>query len=233
MRNSQQGAIPSELAWLIDQLDDFSERIRKLEAPSGEALNSTVAKLQSLVSDIQAQLDAWTASRWTNAQISTQINAQIGSALGGNVTIGGQFKAPDAIGFNITTTRRTAWLEDATGRLGYAASTERVKTGIHAADADRLLALLDVEPKSFYYREEIRRRTRMRINSDEEYDPPRELGLIAEELDAAGLREFVIYDPEGIPEGIEYGMLTVALLGIARAQRDDIAEIKAHLGLES
>lgn len=49
MRSANQGAIPSELGDLIDRLNDYEERLRTLEAPSGEALSSTVAKLLQLV----------------------------------------------------------------------------------------------------------------------------------------------------------------------------------------
>ena len=66
MRSSRQGAIPSDLGWLVDELDALSERLRTLEAPSGESLGSTVAKLSALVANIQAQLDAWVAGRWDN-----------------------------------------------------------------------------------------------------------------------------------------------------------------------
>lgn len=93
MRSSRTGAIPSDLGWLIDQLDDTQRRLRILEAPSGEALGSTVAKLRALVADIQAQIDAWAATRWTNAQIAAEIdsrvNAAIAAAFAGNVVITG------------------------------------------------------------------------------------------------------------------------------------------------
>jgi len=49
MRSSRQGAIPSELGWLIDTLDSYEERLRTLEAPSGEGLSNAVARLQGLV----------------------------------------------------------------------------------------------------------------------------------------------------------------------------------------
>lgn len=232
-RTSRQGAIPSDIGKLIDDLNEFERRLSLLEAPSGEALGSTIAKLSALVADIQAELDAWAAGRWTNGQIVSQISSQISSTLAGNVTIGGQFRAPDAVAFNITGTRRTAWLEDATGRLGYAPSTERVKRSIRPADADRLLRILDAVPVTFLYGPEILRRVNLRATYGKDYMPPRELGLIAEELDALGFWEFVIYGDDGRPEGIEYSMLVVALLSVARTQRDDIAEIKAHLGLGS
>lgn len=48
-RSANQGPIPSELGFLIDRLNDYEERLRTLEAPSGNDLASTVAKLQELV----------------------------------------------------------------------------------------------------------------------------------------------------------------------------------------
>ncbi len=235
MRSSRQGAIPSELGWLIDELDGFSERLRTLEAPSGESLSSTVAKLQALVANIQAQLDAWTSTRYTNptidakdAAVVAQIQPAINATLAGNVSIGGEFRAPNAYNFDITYTRRTAWWGN-DGRAGYASSSRRKKTAIRPADESQLLALLDVEPKTFRYRAEILRRTALRINAGEDYVPPVELGLIAEELDEAGLGFFVYHDEAGTPEGIEYGMLTVALLAIARRQRDEIDAIRRDI----
>lgn len=235
MRSRRQGSIPSDLGWLVDELDDIAERLRTLEAPSGEALGSTVAKLTALVAGIQAQLDAWTATRYTNAQIDTKDNAvaaqiypAINATLAGSVTVGGVFYNPPAYNFDITYTRRTAWLGD-DGRLGYASSSAKKKTSIKPADEDRLARLLDIVPKSFIYREEVRRRTRLRINDGIDYVPPRELGLIAEELDAAGLHEFVIYGEDDKPEGIEYGMLVVALLAVDREQRRELDEIRERL----
>ena len=56
MRSSRQGAIPSELGNLIDELDDLQRRLRTLEAPSGETLSNTVAKLSALVAAIPVTL---------------------------------------------------------------------------------------------------------------------------------------------------------------------------------
>lgn len=225
MPRPSQGSIPSELGWLIDTLDDYERRLRVLEAPSGEALGNTVAKLAALVADIQAQLDAYLAGRYTNSQIdakdnavAAQINPAIAATLAGNVTVGGVFYNPPAYNFDITYTRRTAWLGN-DGRLGYASSSRRKKTAIVPADEEALAALLDVQPVNFRYRAEVARRTALRINDGDDYVPPVELGLIAEDLDAAGLSSFVYYGEDGQPEGVEYGMLTVALLAIARSER--------------
>lgn len=228
MRSSRQGAIPSELGWLIDELDGFSERLRTLEAPSGESLSSTVAKLQALVANIQAQLDAWVLTRYDNATVDARIATAISTTLAGNVSIGGALLVPNAYNTDITWTRRTGWWGN-DGRAGYASSSRRKKTAIRPADESQLLALLDVEPKAFRYRAEILRRTALRINAGKDYVPAVELGLIAEELEEAGLGFFVYHDEAGTPEGIEYGMLTVALLAIARRQRDEIAEMRQDI----
>lgn len=132
MRSSRQGAIPSELGWLIDLLDDLDDRLSKVEAPSGEALASNVAKLQSLVANIQAQLDAWTASRWTNAEIDARIDmkvaAYVASILAGNVSIGGALNVIGAVtmpgvrGTDLTgaANRVTVWQAGPTdNRLGH------------------------------------------------------------------------------------------------------------------
>lgn len=232
MRSSRQGAIPSDLGWLVDELDTISERLRTLEAPSGEALGSTVAKLQALVADIQAELDAYLSGRYTNAQIDAKdaaVQANILPTLAANnVTVGGIFYNVPAYNFDITYTRRTAWLGN-DGRLGYASSSRDKKIGIRPADEDRLARLLDIVPMSFFYRAEIARRTRLRINDGVNYTPEREIGLIAEDLHDADLREFVIYDEHGKPEGIEYGMLTVALLAVERAQRREMDELRGEI----
>lgn len=130
MRSSRQGAIPSELGWLIDELDSFAERLRTLEAPSGESLQNTVAKLQALVENIQAELDAYNAARWTNDQIDARIYAIVGSILSGNVTIGGNLNVlgtaafPGARGTSLVSApnRVSAWLAGpGDARLGHTA----------------------------------------------------------------------------------------------------------------
>lgn len=50
MSNSRRGAIPSDLGWLVDELASLSDRLDTLEAPSGENLSNTVAKLQASIS---------------------------------------------------------------------------------------------------------------------------------------------------------------------------------------
>lgn len=51
-RSSRQGAIPSDLGDLIDELDDIQRRLGILEAPSGESIGNTVAKLEESMNQI-------------------------------------------------------------------------------------------------------------------------------------------------------------------------------------
>lgn len=233
--NPRRGAHPDgDLGWLIDELDLVQRRLKALEGPSGEALAGVVEELSALVDNIQAQLDDYIAN---DAYTKAQVDAKVASpgaitpttiVASGNVVLNGTLRVPNAYGFDITYTRRTAWWGD-DGRAGYASSSARKKTAIEPADEERLVRLLELVPKSFYYRAEIARRTSIRINEGEDYRPAKELGLIAEELDALGLREFVYYDDEGRPEGIEYSMLAVALLAVARAQHVREAERDARV----
>ena len=219
MRGANQGPIPSELGFLIDTLNDYERRLRTLEAPSGEALGSTVAKLAALVANLQAQLDAWAAGSWTNAEIAAQITNTIAAHFAGDVTIGAELKVPNAYNTDITWTRRAGAVGN-DGRFGYIPSTRKKKAGIKPADEAELARLLDAEPTSFFYRAELERQA-----ATPGYTPRVELGLIAEDLEELGLGAFVYHDADGKPEGIEYSMLTVPLLAIFRGQRDELAAL--------
>lgn len=230
-RNVRRGPLPSEIGDLIDTLDDLEARLQTLEAPSGEALANTVATLQALVEDIQAQLDAYLLTRYTNSQVdakdaavAAQIQPAINSTLSGNVTVGGEFRAPNAYNTDITWTRRTGWWGN-DGRAGYASSAVEKKTAIAPADIDAD-AVLSLVVREFYYRAEVRRRTAKRINEGVDYMPPRERGLLAHEVDEV-LPWLVYHDDDGHPEGVEYSMLAVALLVVAQREHE------ARLALEA
>jgi len=62
----------------------------------------------------------------------------------------------------------------------------------------------------------------------------RHVGYIAEELDAAGLTEYVDYDDQGRPNAIQYDRLTVPLLQLAQRQQAQLDDLTARLeALES
>lgn len=97
----RRGTPPTELAPLIEELDEIDRRLGLLEAPTAEAAYQAVAKLRALIDNIQAQLDAWTATRWTNDQVQSAIDmkvaAYVASVLAGNVSIGGALNVIGAV----------------------------------------------------------------------------------------------------------------------------------------
>lgn len=236
MRSSRVGALPSELGALIDDLDDYERRLQILEAPSGEALGSTVARLSALVTNLQAQLDGWVAGRWTNAEIDARIAAPpYGMSIGGssvvngtlNVTsdvgVAGALIVPSAYATDITWTRR-AGAVGLDGRFGYIPSTRTKKTSIRPADEDKMQALLDAEIFDYVYKAEAEKAA-----LDPTYVARRELGLMAQDLEELGLGAFVYHDADGEPEGVEYTMLVVPLLAIFRAQRAQRLELAERI----
>ncbi len=128
---------------LTGELREISRRLDNLEAPSGTSAFQTVKKLEALVNDIQDQLDQYNASRWTNAQIVSEIDSRVatrltqdqvdqrvyaivGSILAGNVSIGGELfvngavTMPNVYNTNIVGlggSRKTVWVRDG-GRMG-------------------------------------------------------------------------------------------------------------------
>lgn len=211
-----------DLGALVKQLLDLKRRVDDLESASGTQRYQSVAKLQALIDDIQAQLDAWVLTRWTNAQISAQIAnppspgvAATGDVSATNdVTAGASLRgqnlyAIQAPGFNITGTRVAAWLETATGRLGTASSSRRYKQDEAPSGIDPV-AVLSIEPKRFRYIEQVQQ------FGD---DAAVEVGFIAEDLEAAGLTPWVVHrdiDGETVPDGVEYSTFAVAHQSVLR-----------------
>lgn len=97
-----------DLHRLPAELREIARRLDLLEAPSGTQAFRTVAKLEALVDNLQEQLDEYNASRWTNAQITAEIqarvNAAIAAAFAGDVAITGSLTVNGAIaGASIST----------------------------------------------------------------------------------------------------------------------------------
>lgn len=125
-----------DLHRLSAELREIGRRLDLLEAPSGTQAFRTVAKLEVLVADIQAQLDAWAAGRRTDAATDTIIDAKIAAAiaavLGGNVAItgsltvagslmaGGEVTLPNVFNTDVAAlggSRKTVWVSG-NGRMG-------------------------------------------------------------------------------------------------------------------
>jgi hypothetical protein len=55
------------------------------------------------------------------------------------------------------------------------------------------------------------------------------LGFIAEEVDAAGIKEAVVYDAEGNPDALHYGQMVAIAIGAIQAQQQQIEALKAQI----
>ena len=55
------------------------------------------------------------------------------------------------------------------------------------------------------------------------------VGLLAEDLDNAGLGFFCEYDGDGSPSGVDYSRLSVAVLRLAQQAMDEVDELKAEV----
>lgn len=55
------------------------------------------------------------------------------------------------------------------------------------------------------------------------------VGLLAEDLDDAGLGFFCEYDGEGNPSGVDYSRLSVAVLRLVQKAMDEVDELKAEV----
>lgn len=113
------------------------------------------------------------------------------SALQGNLY-------PDSYNRQLAGIRRAAWLGD-NGQLGHASSSERYKKYIRAEDVtdEQVLALALV---SYQWRAAVA------------VDDRREMGLIAERLEEAGLGWACFYNEDGTVEGINYDHVGIALI---------------------
>lgn len=104
------------------------------------------------------------------------------------------------------------------GTLGWVSSSRRHKKDIHPADVD-VQAVLSLELVSFLYKVEIDTDRRAELQH----------GLIAEQLDEAGLDWLVDYGADGLPEGVRYDRLALALLPVVQDLAARISAIETHL----
>lgn len=96
-------------------------------------------------------------------------------------------------------------------RIDSDTSSRRYKEDIIPADVD-LAAVLSLEPVTYHRKSAL---------PDE-----RELGLIAEDVDAAGVHDLVVWR-NGHIDGLRYDRLAVALLAVVQDQSDRLAALEA------
>lgn len=225
-----------------DSVEPFVQEFRKQRRqaresarPSGTNIAELVQRVRALVSQVQAALvninatviaatnsylGAGTVSMGT-INASGSVNAS-GDVTGANLTAGGRvtsaaaFRSTGSRAYVMTVGYAGAWL-DGDGTLGISPSSIRFKTDVEQwqPDIERLLLL-----RAVMFRYDL---------PGADPDAPKQIGFIAEELDALGFPEFLFYDPDGVVEGINYDRLTVALLVLAQTQETRLQNLEARL----
>lgn len=107
------------------------------------------------------------------------------------------------------------------GTLGSDCSSK--SSAVDVTDADEFVpvdALRQVEWRVYWLKDDLN------LKLD---DAQPVVGLLAEDLDDAGLGFFCEYDGEGNPVGVDYPRLSVAALRLAQQTMDEVDELKAEV----
>lgn len=145
-------------------------------------------------------------------------SANKGGSLRHEFTEGGNVKHTGTYSRLIDYTRRAVWIGD-DGWLGYNTSSRTKKQDIVPANID-VDAVLSIEPVNFRYI------SRVEKVGDE---AAIEIGFIAEDLDEAGLNNFVAYGHDGEVQTVHYEMFAVALQAVARDQANKIKSLTERI----
>lgn len=186
---------------LMLRLRDIQDQVKELQRPTGTQTAQALAELTNLVNNLQTEIEnvASSGAVWMGGVSAGSANV---------TTTSGYVFTPAGYAFDITYTRRAAWLGN-DGRLGWASSSREHKTNIRDAQLDPT-AILKIAPRLFNYRAEVEKH-----KDDPAYKVATEFGAIAEELHELGLWQVVVYEDDK-PVGIHYDLL--GLLAIEAAE---------------
>lgn len=135
-------------------------------------------------------------------------------------------------------------MDTTTGQITWVASTERVKHDIQDLVVDPA-AVLGLRPRTWLPGQTARQCPEWmhaqhpdgECHAGEPVDPPpdapREVGFVAEEIDALGLAQFVEYDADGLPISIRYDRLAAALVPVVQQQQAQITALTEQLAVLS
>lgn len=112
------------------------------------------------------------------------------------------------------------------GALVRSASARKYKTDIQDANNAYGEKLIEFAPKKWIDKAEKKRYEEDPENNNK---PGYYYGLIADDLDAAGLDMLVNYGADGEVEGINYDRLAVALLPVIKSLKDQVASLKEQV----
>lgn len=202
---------------LISLLDEYGRRLRELEKPNGAQLTQAIQKVLDISANIdQTVTDVINRTSYDKATIDAKVVEWNWGVLppsrGGTGTTNAYTNV-----FSTGSWRATWALSD--GTLGTAQSSRSVKTDFNTPDIS-LDDMRKVDWTEYRYIDDVNQ------NGD---SAVWHVGMIAEELDEAGLGVFVEYNDDYVPVGINYPMLGVWAIHEAHLAHKRIDELEQQL----
>ena len=164
--------------------------------------------------------------RGTSISVNNGVGgSSVTMAQNGNVAIGGTLNVTSAVGVGGNVFAATTYNQTNTGRAmfvavdglyGIGASSIRFKENVVDADIDTE-KVLDIRVRKFNYKKSF------------DKHETKDVGVIAEELEALGLTDFIYYDAEGIPDGVAYEKLALLLIPVLKLQAVKLDALEARL----
>lgn len=205
----------SKFRFSLDGVDatarQFAEVHRQLqELPAN--VGKSVSRLGERVSKVEEDFESLTTKQ--NQADADGVNAVVVPAHGGT-GVCNVFDNPLSL-----TPRKTVYcLYD--GMLGTDCSSTCSVTNV--SDADEFVpvdVLRQVKWRVYWLKDDLN----LRLD-----DAQPVIGLIAEDLDDAGLGFFCEYDEEGNPTGVDYPKLSVAVLRLVQQSMDEVDELRSEV----
>lgn len=188
------------------QFAEVRRQLRELPASVGKS----VGRLSRRVSDVENDFESLTTKQ-SQADVD-ESNAVVVPSHGGT-GVRNAFDNP----LSLTPRKPVYCLYD--GTLGADCSTAYQVA--NASDADEFIpvdALRQVKWRVYWFKDDLNQKLD---------DAQPVVGLLAEDLDNAGLGFFCEYDGDGNPTGVDYSRLSVAALRLVQQAMDEVDELKA------
>lgn len=185
---------------VVDAVKSLRTQTRALQRPGGTRLAGLVAQVQAAIANINASV-ATAFAALVAGGFSTPGSIHAAGALTGDTGV-------NSVGVynNLLTTAYRVQYVNSAGPMGYVPSSRRFKRDIATAP-DIRESLLAMRIVTFRYNAAVEE-----LGDDADV----EWGVIAEELHDLGLTWAVDYDDEGLPFGVKYERLVLAVVPVVQ-----------------
>lgn len=205
--------MPSKFRFSLDGVDatarqfaDVRRQLQELPASVGR----DVSRIGRRVASVEGAFNALASNE---SQVDVDANDVVVSATHGGTGVRNVYDSPLSL-----TPRKTVYCLP-NGRLGVDRSSARSVTNVEDADGFvSVEALRRVKWRLYMYVDDLN------LKGD---DAQPVVGLLAEDLDEAGLGFFCEYDDDGVPVGVDYPKLSVAVLRLVQKSMDEVDELRS------